>query len=168
MPGDYLSVDETRNGNDDIMAQLDELGKEEDVWFRKGEGKPRKKGHKRRRRDSNISMACPTAFATPPFTVAFPEGRFMRLDLPGEDMNAAYSAWHQGRLVNEEAREHYAKVQRLLTDKCVELDMVTYNKGMTFDLCLRNNVPEGIAWRWISDIQEYLDYRVIDKSMQGN
>ncbi|KAF4960439.1 hypothetical protein FSARC_10479 [Fusarium sarcochroum] len=169
MPIDQLSADELCNGQDDVAGEVDRFLRDNDERSEEKRGRPRKKtrGRKRQRQDSTGSLACCTALTTSKPSVTFPESPLARFDLPREDMNAAYSTWQKGQVSTNEHREHYTQLEKLLTDRYYDLDMVMCNKEGIYDLCIRKGVPEGIAWRWVSDAPAFLEYRAKVNSVQG-
>ncbi|KAF4972946.1 hypothetical protein FSARC_615 [Fusarium sarcochroum] len=169
MPVDQPSADELLNGQDDVASELGHFmrGNDERAGEKGGIFRRKPRGRKRRRQDSIGSLTCCTTLNTSRSTVTFPESPLARFDLPREDMNAAYSTWQKDQVGTDEHREHYTQLEKLLTDRYYDLDMVTYNKKEIYDFCIRNGVPEGIAWRWISDAPAFLEHRVKVNSVQG-
>ncbi|KAL0930260.1 uncharacterized protein CTRU02_214335 [Colletotrichum truncatum] len=178
MLADHLQAGRVLNGHDDVPDEFRRLvmadAREQEEREQKELEKLRKP--KRRRRysdDSSSSLAAvrchrcallpgdPGIGTSAPST---PQMVFSSSSLPGcglfrEDAVRAYTVWQQSQVSTEEQKEHYDAVQELTLAHCYDLDMLAANQKRMFGFYTKHGVPAGIAWRYVRDVEAFLEQR---------
>jgi hypothetical protein len=171
MLAEHMQAGKPLNGHDDVPEEFRRLVRDAEREREEREQKEREKSRKRRRRDSDGSVAgvlanqCHRCGAgsgvapnVPPSpSIVFPNSPLARLNVPREDAVKAYSAWHQAQVCTEEQKQHYDAARELTLARCYDLNMLTINKPKMYYFFTKNGIPAGVAWRFVCDVEAFLD-----------
>jgi hypothetical protein len=142
MLADHLLAGKVLNGHDDVPDEFRRLVREDDRQWEERELRNREgsQGRKRRRRDSNDSLAgqtvihghqCPKSSPSTP-KMGFPASPLMIPDLPREEGLRAYSIWQRSRVNTEEQKEHFKSAEALALKECLDLSILAHNPERMF------------------------------------
>lgn len=172
MLAEHMQAGKPLNGHDDVPEEFRRLVRDAEREREERGQKEREKSRKRRRRDLDGSAAagilanqchrCGTGSGSAPNippspNIVFPNSPLARLNIPREDAVKAYSAWHQAQVCTEEHKQHYDAARQLALAQCYDLNMLTINKPKMYHFFTRNGIPAGVAWRFVCDVEAFLD-----------
>lgn len=165
MLADHLQAGKPLNGHEDVPETfrrlvLDDERDREAREEKEREEREKQRRRKRRRRDSDSTMTihchsqqCTSGGRATPELV-FPTTPLMGFNEPREDLVRAYSVWQRCQ-VSEEQKGFYEQMQHLTLHHGYDLDMIVSNQERMLKFYVDYDIPEGFAWRYVSDIRSF-------------
>lgn len=62
-------------------------------------------------------------------------------------------------MCTEEQKQYYDAARELTLKQCYDLNMLTINPKKMYRFYIRNEIPDGVAWRFVSDANAFLEDR---------
>ncbi|PTB40418.1 hypothetical protein M441DRAFT_48259 [Trichoderma asperellum CBS 433.97] len=162
---DHLHAGRTLNGHHDVPETFRRLVLADERQQKEREEKQREKDQQRKRNrqgSDGVSTSlchphqCSYGGRSTP-EVVFPASPLLSLGEPRRDLLKAYDVWQIYQASDDE--ESYLCIQHLNLERKYDLEMIVSNQQRVFQYYLDNDVPEGVAWHYVSDIKAFYKLR---------
>lgn len=162
MLADHLQSGGVLNGHNDVPENFRQRIFDEEREWEERKRREGEKEHKRRRRDSSGSLtilpcqqcAHSVSVATPSTPkMVFPTSPLFSFDMPREVVIAAYSGWQRSQSKSSEQKAYYDLIEELTIAKGYTLDMNACNQERMCMFYEKHDIPEGIAWNYVCNVQ---------------